>query len=74
MRKKKPNRWLTNIFRSEAWGLLPMDLEEFARLERYLEDKVVGPPAGSAVYTAVELEAMGMVGIYRKGATNGDGR
>lgn len=65
-------RWLTNLYDPKAEDF---DLhvkhqtdethEEAVRnIRRWLEDKVIGDPEPSELYSSTTLRRMGMVGIY----------
>lgn len=70
-------RWLTNTMRSRAEGEPdPLDMTPGAggppvsygdakrHIKEWMKGKVVGPPKETKECTVVQLEAMGLVGVY----------
>lgn len=65
-------KWLSNIFdpyrqnsvRNMAHGPHETPQEAYEHQEKWLADKVIGPPQATEAYTSEELRAEGIIGVY----------
>jgi len=65
--------WLTNLYdpkRDDARACLILFIDEteqdaWERQKAWLSDKIIGRPKATDMYTVEQLEAMGLVGVYK---------